>query len=311
MAERVSPAGDARRITGQSELDSGFVRAGRSAALSRPAAPLDDEFLKLQPGATSAQLAAHPLLDRAEFLVAHDTAIDDDGLKSLAHCRNLKRLHLNGTRITDAGLAHLSQLSNLEELILTGTQVSDAGLVQLKSLTRLKRIAFNGTGMTLPGVIRLFVEFQQRSIGDALTAMGLATRDNQGQVAAVNVAGTSFGDQEMQYIPQLSELKELHIVATRVTDAGMPHVRKLRKLEQLYLARCDIGDTGLSSISGLRKLRTINIYGTQVTSTGLEHLMDLTELQHLLITDLKLKPAVVDRLKSQLPRLNVTDFTRV
>ena len=40
-------------------------------------------------------------------------------------------------------------------------------------------------------------------------------------------------------------------------------------------------------------------------------LMDLEELRLLMITDVKLSPTVVDRLKSKLPQLTVTDFTPV
>ena len=83
----------------------------------------------------------------------------------------------------------------------------------------------------------------------------------------------------------------------------------LSQLEELYLAKCAITDAGLSHIAGLSRLQAINIYGTQITSVGLEHLMGLEDLRLLMITDLKLKPAVVDRLKAKLPRLTVTDFT--
>jgi hypothetical protein len=48
-----------------------------------------------------------------------------------------------------------------------------------------------------------------------------------------------------------------------------------------------------------------------VTTAGLKHLTGLSELRHLLITDLKLSAAAVNQLKSQLPRLTVTDYTAV
>ena len=266
-------------------------------------------LITLPAGATGADLAAQSYLNRVETLIAHDAAINDEDLIHLKHCDRLTRLQLNGAAITDAGLTHLSHLTTLEELNLTGTQVTDAGLVHLRRLTGLKRIFFNGTSITLSRVVRLFVRDQGRSLGDALGAMGLARFDDQGNVVAINVAATSFGDEEMKYLEHLPTLRELHLVATRVTDAGMVHVRKLPQLEELYLAKSAVSDAGLAHIAGLSRLRAINIYGTQITSAGLEHLMGLKELRHLLITDLKLKPAIVDKLKAKLPDLIVTDFT--
>jgi hypothetical protein len=265
--------------------------------------------ITLPTGATGADLAAQSDLNRVETLIAHDSAIDDKGLAHLAHCGSLTQLRLNGTPITDTGLAHLSRLATLEELNLTGTQVTDGGLTHLRSLTRLRRFGFNGTTITLSGVVRLFVQEQGRTLGDALAAMGLARFDDQGNVVSMNVASTSFGDEEMQYLEHLPMLRELHVAATSVTDVGMVHVSKLPQLEELYLAKCAITDSGLSHIAGLSRLRAVNIYGTQITTAGLEHLIGLKDLRHLLITDLKLKPAAVDKLKAALPRLTVTDFS--
>ena len=46
-----------------------------------------------------------------------------------------------------------------------------------------------------------------------------------------------------------------------------------------------------------------------MTSAGLGHLASLEELRLLSVTDVKLKPAMVDQLKVQLPRLTVSDYT--
>ena len=294
-------------LTG-SNSDSGF-REPRPPVLANRSTKEGGTVLRLLTRATAADLAAQSDLDRIQSLIAHDSAIDDEGLIHLRHCNRLTSLQLNGAPITDAGLAHLSRLTALEDLNLTGTQVTDAGLVHLRSLTRLKRLCFNGTTVTLSGVVRLFVDEQGRSLGDALRAMRLAQLDERGNVVSINVAATSFGDEEMRRLKSLPTLRELHLAATRVTDAGMVHVSKLPQLEELYLSKCAVTDAGLSHVARLSQLRSLNIYGTQITTAGLEHLMGLQELRHLLITDLKLKPAAVNKLKAKLPHLKVTEFT--
>lgn len=264
---------------------------------------------ELPPGATAADLAARNDLAGLETLLVHDAAIDDAECAAFARCRRLKRLELNGTPISDRGLAHLASLTNLEELNLTGTRVTDAGLESLQRLDNLKRFSFNGTSVSLSGVVRLFVERQHRTLGDALVAMGLARLDEQGRVIAIDVAATSFGDAEMRHLGQLPRLRKLHLAATAVTDAGMQHVRDAAALEELYLARCAVSDAGLAHVAGLSRLRALNLYGTQITTAGLAHLAALAELRVLMITDLKLDAAAVEKLKQQCPGLTVTDFT--
>ncbi len=272
----------------------------------RPAAEL---LLTLPAGGTAEPLLSRGNLRKLETLVAYDSALNDDSMIHLAACRSLKHLHLNGCRLTDAGLRHLSGLAELETLNLTGTRVTDSGLIHLNHLTKLTRLAFNGTTVSLNGVIRLFVEHQKRTLGDALTAMNLARTDGSGTIVTVDVAGTTFGNLEMQHLKHLPMLKELHLAATSVTDAGLPGIRCLTQLEELYLTKCTVTDAGLLHIAELSGLRAVNLVGTQITGAGLRHLVKLSQLRSLFLTDLKLDPAAVNKLKSGLPHLIVTDFT--
>ncbi len=265
----------------------------------------------LQPNSTTDDLQRRVDRSRWLSLELHETRIDDHGLAALADCRSLRRLLLNGLPITDAGLVHLSGLTELEDLGLTGTRVTDAGLPQLRALRKLRRIAINGTGVSLTGVVSLFVQHQQRTLIDALAALDLVRFDDRQQAVAVDVAGTSFGDEELRHLGSVPSLQELHLAATRVTDQGFAAMGPLENLEHLFLAKCAITDVGLKSVARYPRLRAINLYGTSITSAGLEFLAELRELRTLLITDLKLSPAAVDALKSRLPQLTVSDYTPV
>ena len=265
--------------------------------------------LTLPVGATNKALAAVLGRPNLQSLTLHDTRIDDAGLTAVAACRALKRLQLNGTPITDAGLVHVGGLTTLEDLNLTGTRTTDAGLIHLKPLVRLKRLAFNSTAISFAGVIGLFVGGQNRTLVEALAALGLAGFNERGEVVTVHAEDTPFGDDQMRQLGALPSLRELHLAGTRVTDAGMAHVGQFAALERLYLTKCGVGDKGLSHVAGLSHLRAINLVGTNLTSAGLDHLSGLKELRALYVTDVKLGPAAVDQLKSKLPRLTVTDYT--
>ena len=299
------------------ELTGARDRTIPSAPRAESIRPLQDRpaegplAIVLPPNSTTDDMQRRADRSRWLSLGLHETRIDDRGLAALAECRSLRRLLLNGLPITDAGLVHLSGLTELEELGLTGTRVTDAGLPQLRSLRKLRRIAINGTSVSLAAVVSLFVRNQQRTLIDALAALDLVRFDDQQQAVAVDVAGTSFGDEELRHLGAVPSLRELHLAATRVTDQGLAAMGMLENLEHLFLAKCAITDVGLKSVARYPRLRAINLYGTSITSAGLEVLAELRELHTLLITDLKLSPAAVEALKSRLPQLTISDYTPV
>jgi hypothetical protein len=300
-------------VGSRTEPDTDRSRSGKPTKIRSPIHLADShgETIALPRGASNADLAAVGNLSQLESLSLEDTRIDDDGLEAIQVCRQLRQLKLNGTQITDAGMAHLAGLKELEDLNLSFTRITSASLQQLKSLTRLRQLSFNGTPITLADISRLFVQQQGRPLTDALLAMGLAVADDEGNLIAVNVAGTSFGDEQLKQLQSAETLKELQIAATQVTDAGMEEVARFPSLQRLFLAKCDVGDSAMQHVSRLNKLESLNIYGTKITSAALAHLASLEKLRILYITDIKLEAAAVDRLKQKLPQLTVTDYTPV
>jgi Leucine-rich repeat (LRR) protein len=266
-------------------------------------------LLKLPARITDAGLKHIEPLSGLRQLYLYDAKVTDAGLLNLAKLTELKQLHLNGTSIGDGGLAHLKALKSLEVLNLTNTKASDAGLKSLKDLKALKKLSIRGTAITIAGVVQLYVTEQKRSLVDALDALDAVTRGEDGQVTAIDVGGTQFGDAELARLKPIPSLRQLHLANSQITDAGMIQLKGQTGLEGLYLARCNIGDAGLAHIKGLKHLRALNLYGTKITSAGIAHLMGLKQLKALYITDLKLSTAAVEKLKKALPNLTVTDFT--
>ncbi|WP_166822954.1 protein translocase subunit SecD [Thalassoroseus pseudoceratinae] len=58
------------------------------------------------------------------------TAITDEGLKSLAGLKNLQVLNLDGTQVTDAALPELAKHPKLRELSIADTSITDEGLLE-------------------------------------------------------------------------------------------------------------------------------------------------------------------------------------
>ena len=78
--------------------------------------------------------------------------------------------------------------------------------------------------------------------------LDLAGFNEHGQVVSINVAGTSFGDDEFQHLGVVPSLRELHVADTRVTDRGLVDIGLPENLERLFLAKCEITDNGLRNI---------------------------------------------------------------
>jgi len=60
------------------------------------------------------------------------TAIGDEGLASLVHCKSLRVLTLKGTNISDDAIKYLGQLKQLTTLDISGTRVSEEGMKNLE-----------------------------------------------------------------------------------------------------------------------------------------------------------------------------------
>src|SRR4029079_1118329 len=126
-------------------------------------------------------------------------------------------------------------------------------------LTRLRKVSIAGSQITLGGVVQLFTSEQKRPLTEALVALDAAVVDEIGNVIAINVAGTSFGDAEMKQLQDVATLKELHLTATSVTDAGMAQLTRLTNLERLFIAKCPVSDAGLAHVKGLTHLQVLNV----------------------------------------------------
>lgn len=96
-------------------------------------------------------LAGFPAL---EVLNLADTLIDDEGLRFIPVCTELKELNLSGTKITDVGLAQLLRFKKLKTLDLNQTSVTDDGIQQLAALKQLSRPNVFETKVTEAGLQR-------------------------------------------------------------------------------------------------------------------------------------------------------------
>lgn len=95
------------------------------------------------PNFTGTGLAFLAGADNLKVLDIAESAINDDGLQSVARLENLSDLDLSfNTRITDEGLKHLVGLKNLEQLDLESCEaITDEGIKTIARIFSLKYLS--------------------------------------------------------------------------------------------------------------------------------------------------------------------------
>jgi len=110
-------------------------------------------------------------------------------------------------------------------------------------------------------------------------------------VVKVLLRGRNVTDATLDFLGELTELRELVLDDTRVTDAGIRRLRHLKRLRRLVLDGVGITDEGLSSLTSFKELESLTLFDTRIDGTGLarlqslDHLCDLTIEGRLLVTD--------------------------
>jgi hypothetical protein len=74
------------------------------------------------------------------------------------------------------------------------------------------------------------------------------TRNDQGEVVGVNLAGTKITDTGLAHLKGLTELHEFDLSGTKVTDTGLVHLKGLANLERLYLNETKTTDAGVADL---------------------------------------------------------------
>ena len=80
-------------------------------------------------------------------------------------------------------------------------------------------------------------------------------------------------------------------------DEGLDQLRALDDLRWLDLSRTNVTDRGLAELAELKRLRVLKLQQTRVTDAGLAYLGDLTELQGLALHDTKVSPKGLEHLR--------------
>jgi Leucine-rich repeat (LRR) protein len=237
--------------------------------------------------------------------LAH-TKITDAGVPHLAELKNLENLSLNYTDVTDESLVHLQRLSKLKELELKGARISSEGAQRIsQTLPNCKVLVIYGLGQE-PTDVALFpvghqpsadeinAKFKELGIDGQVWAdpsqpdkpivqlfLGQTTLSDAAVLKlisvmplldSITVRGALVGNEFVEGIGQLVDLRYLEMKETRLTDDGLRHLSCLSGLRELVIEQAEITDEGVPFLAGLKQLRLLQLRDVRISEDGFERL---------------------------------------
>ncbi|MBC8873846.1 MAG: hypothetical protein H8E44_30775 [Planctomycetes bacterium] len=115
----------------------------------------------------------------------------------------------------------------------------------------------------------------------------------------------NFGDQDLQLLIGMPDLRTLELKYTGVSNIGLMHLSDMTNLTCLNLCRTQITDAGIEHVRELANLEMLNLYSTQLTDVGLEHLKGLTNLKKLVLSETRVTHEGIEQLRKALPNCEI------
>jgi Leucine-rich repeat (LRR) protein len=113
-------------------------------------------------------------------------------------------------------------------------------------------------------------------------AGGVATRDRQGRITAIDLRSSWVSDSDLRDLAELPYLTTLNLSLTRITDHGMKELKNAPGIVELDLQYAEqITDEGTAALKGWKRLKRLNLRGTKITDNTLGHLAGLPTLESL------------------------------
>ncbi len=162
-----------------------------------------------------------------------EPTVTDQTLAVIKSFPHLKSLAMDDKKITDQGMVHLAELQELEELALAGTLVTERGLKHLAHCKHLKKLDLRGFKISEKGMQPLTANMalahtlrELNLSGGAIDDGGAAVLGSFSSLRILGLSNTNVGDEAIEHLSKLKELKLVHLNSTRVTPAGAAALRR-------------------------------------------------------------------------------------
>lgn len=228
-----------------------------------------------------------------------ETPITDEQWKAIEDL-GIHFMRCGGKGVDDAAVARMVKL-NLEGLGLDGSTMTDDGC---KYLAEMKSLRVLGVGHTTLGK-------------NGFQGSGLAHLKSLPNLEKLGFGGTGAGDDAMNAIGELNQLKEFSSWHTHFTTASNGAFRKLVHLTKLTIGnsmpawngkprQLSLTDSTLDDISQMPALEDLTLMQAHFTLPALEKLKALPKLKTLRLDNVDVAPADIEKLRAELPNVKIT-----
>ena len=128
----------------------------------------------------------------------------------------------------------------------------------------------------------------------------------RGVVAMVQCCNSRLGDDGLQKISKLSEIRNLDIGDCFITDSGIKYLAQLSDLKILRLDGTQVDDNGLKYLACLQRLTKLYLCRTKVSDGGIRHLLNLRTLKVLYSPQLQISDESVAQITKALKLCDLT-----
>jgi Leucine-rich repeat (LRR) protein len=254
-----------------------------------------------------------------EQLDLSHTRVDD--VRSLAGCRALTELTLQGSVVTNEGIIGLERIAALEalilahcklitsvsslrhctalsELILDGTSVTDAGIAGLECIATLTALSLvKCYFITSVSSLRHSPSLQELNISNTeLTAAGTTGLDEIGTLQCLKASWCAPLDAST--LRRCRSLREADLQASEpATDAVLDALADVSTLEVLKLSDLEVHD--VSALARSVSLRELDLKASDVSDTGIAGLEFIPSLTSLTLSSCRFITNVTNLFRSK------------
>ncbi len=216
----------------------------------------------------------------------------------LGAAKSLKRLFVAGKTVADDTLPLLAGLTELEDLSTDQTWLTDDGYKHFAQFKSLRQLSLFHPSWDMKG----------------FTGRGLAHLKALPKLERLTFAGSTAGDEALEGLAEVKQLKSFSTWHTRQTQAGNAHLLKL-SLTSLKLGQRlprygkdeppSFDEATVPTLAKMKSLEKLELFEAVLTARALEPLKGLPNLKALAINTTEISAADVAAVRAALPGVAV------
>ncbi len=225
-------------------------------------------------------------------------ALTPEQFRTLGAAKTLKRLTTSGKGVTDQTLPLLAGLTQIEDLSTDQTRLTDGGYKHFAQFQELRSLAL----------------FHPSWDMKTFTGRGLAHLKALPKLERLTFAGSTAGDEALEALAQVAQLKSFSTWHTMQTQAGNAHLTKLN-LTALRIgqrlprygtaAPPSFDESTIPTLARMKSLEKLELFEAVLTARGLAPLKELPNLKVLAIHTTEIPAADVAAVRAALPGVKV------